>query len=277
MARERLKKRNVKIIFPSLITCFSMIAGFGSILLSAENMLVDAGILILISIILDGVDGKVARITDTASEFGVQLDSLADLVAFGVAPAALFYRFYLYHRVEQPLFYLLPVMFLLCGAIRLARFNVTASVHGKTHFTGQPIPSAAGAIVIWIPLQDWMQHSDWSWIVNLAPYLDPDRFFRYAVALIVIASLTMISNMKFDTFNTFWFNQYPNKYVNYAVFVLFLSTLFIHFVVFMFAIAVYYSIVMYSKGMMTAIRKRRGELKKSVVQPEEELEEEQAE
>jgi len=256
MVRKIPKTRNVKIIFPSMITSISMIAGFASILMAAENRLVEAGTLILVAIILDGVDGKVARITNTASEFGVQLDSLADLVSFGVAPSVLFYRFYLYGRVEHQLFFLLPVIFMLCGAIRLARFNVTASVHGKSHFTGQPIPSAAGTLIVWIPLQNWMASSDVAFFVNLAPYLDPDKFFRYAVALCVVGSLSMISNMKFDTFNTFWFHLYPKKYMNYTVFALFLSLLFVHFVVFMFAIAVYYWVVMFTRELMNTIRKR---------------------
>ncbi len=256
MVQNKLKSKNVKIIFPSLITCFSMIVGFTSILASAEKKFVLAGVLILVAIILDGLDGKVARITNTASEFGIQLDSLSDLIAFGVAPAVLFYRYFLYNRVEQNIFHLLPAMFLLCGAIRLARFNVTASIHGKYYFTGLPIPAAAGALVVWIPLKDWMEQSGWQSLVDLAPYLEPDTMFRYAVAIIVITSLSMVSNMKFDTFNTFWFNLYPNRYVNYAVFIFFLCFLFIHFVVFMFAIMVYYMTVMYSRGSLVSLQRR---------------------
>lgn len=272
MVRKNLKRHNVKIIFPSIITSFSLIAGFAAILLSAQNEFSDAGLLILIAVILDGVDGKVARITNAASEFGVQLDSLADLVSFGVAPATLFYRFYLYDQDVQPLFHLLPVMYLLCGAIRLARFNVTASVHGKLYFTGLPIPSAGGVLIIWIPLQNWMLQSGWPVLVEWADYLDPKFFFRYAVTIILVASISMISNMKFDTFNTFWFNLYPRKYMNYIVFALFLSTLFIHFVVFMFAIVVYYLTVMYSRGLIETLRNRAEGRRSAHTDIEEELE-----
>jgi len=270
MVRKNFKRRNVKIVFPSLITCFSMIAGFGSILFASENKMVFSGVLILIAIILDGLDGKVARITNTASEFGIQLDSLSDLVAFGVAPAVLFYRYFLYNRVDQNFFYLLPVMYLLCGAIRLARFNVTASVHGKRYFTGLPIPSAGGAIIIWIPLKDWLENCDWPALAAYAKYLEPDVMFRFAIGLILVASLSMVSNMKFDTFNTFWFNLYPNKYVNYAVFIGFLSFLFVHFVVFMFAIVVYYMTIMYSRGAIESLQRRWRDSSKSAFQEIEE-------
>jgi len=256
MVHSKFKRRNVKIIFPSLITCFSMVAGFWSILLSSEDKMVFAGVLILVAVILDGIDGKVARITNTASEFGIQLDSLSDLIAFGVAPAVLFYRYFLYNRVDQNFYYLLPVMFLLCGAIRLARFNVTASVHGKRYFTGLPIPSAGGGLIIWIPLKDWLENCDWQSLAVYAKYLEPDVMFRFAIGLILVTSLSMVSNMKFDTFNTFWFNLYPSKYVNYVVFLFFLSFLLVHFVVFMFAIVVYYMTVMYTRGAFESLQKR---------------------
>ncbi len=96
---------------------------------------------ILASCVFDGLDGKVARLTGTTSEFGVQLDSLADLVAFGVVPATMTYLWMLegYGRLGL----MAAFLFMACGALRLARFNVQASTGSKKHFVGLPIPGAA--------------------------------------------------------------------------------------------------------------------------------------
>lgn len=243
------KKRNVKIIFPSLITSFSMICGFAAILLASDGRIITASYLILVAAFLDGLDGKVARLTNTASEFGIQYDSMADLVSFGVAPVVIYYRFFLYQRGTEQMFVLLPIMFLLSGAIRLARFNVTASIYGKDYFTGMPIPTAAVTLSLWPPLSDWvLRHQDWAG-TSLHRFFEFENLMPFSIGLIVILSLSMVSTLKFDTFETFWFKKFPYKPLNYIVFLVFLLPLLIHFIVFMTFLSIYYLSMMYGRAI----------------------------
>jgi CDP-diacylglycerol--serine O-phosphatidyltransferase len=102
----------------------------------------------LAAILLDGLDGRVARITRTSTDFGLEYDSLADLLSFGVAPALLLYTWLLkpYGRIG----WLAVFLFVLCGALRLARFNVQVSESPPSHFTGLPIPAAAGLVASYV-------------------------------------------------------------------------------------------------------------------------------
>jgi CDP-diacylglycerol---serine O-phosphatidyltransferase len=111
---------------------------------SAQGQYDFAALFIAFSILLDGLDGLVARMTGTASDFGRELDSLSDLIAFGVAPAFLAYSWALSElgRVGVAVTF----AFILCGALRLARFNIQASSVDKRYFVGLPIPAAAGAV-----------------------------------------------------------------------------------------------------------------------------------
>jgi CDP-diacylglycerol--serine O-phosphatidyltransferase len=258
---QKFASKNVLIIFPSTITSFSMICGLASVIMSLEQQLATAGLLVLIAAILDGLDGKVARMTNSASDFGIQYDSLSDLVAFGVAPAVLFYRYFIGSDNPFQLYYFLPVMFLLCGAIRLARFNITASIYGKRHFTGLPIPAAAAALVIWPPLTKWVETSGspiGTWLEPLIHQVHTRQghVSEFAVVLLLVLSLAMISNLKFDTFDTFWFHFYPKRWLNRVVFALFLATLLVHFVFFMFAITAYYLMAMFARGLYWSLQKR---------------------
>ncbi len=261
MALARKKKRNVKIIFPSTITTFSMIFGFISILLAADGRIPMACYMIMASILMDGLDGKVARFTNTASDFGIQYDSLSDLIAFGVAPCFIYSRFFLYQRVTDQVYYLLPIMFLVCGAIRLARFNVTASIEGKSHFTGLPIPAAALAMVSLPLFYDWTQADPIFARFALEPYLSLERFFRFSIVLTAALSLSMISNMKFDTPVVFWFKKYKYKPLNFIVLAIFLSLNLIDFSLFLVAIVLYYLLLMYLRGITERIRRHERELK----------------
>lgn len=246
-------RRNVKIIFPSLITSFSMVCGFAAILFAMDDRVVWASYLILIASILDGLDGKVARLTNTASEFGIQYDSMADLVAFGVAPAVIYYRYFIYERDLDRLFVLVPIMFMLCGAIRLARFNVTASIFGKHFFTGMPIPAAAVILSLFPPLESWLTRHDYLGSPLLRDYLAYENVLPLSVVFIVILSLSMISNLKFDTFDQFWFKKYRKKATNYTVFALFHTLILVHFIIYMTAVATYYMLAMYGRALAAKI------------------------
>lgn len=249
------KKRNVKIIFPSTITTFSMVFGFIAILLATNNQIVEAAYLLMVSILMDGLDGKVARMTNTASEFGIQYDSLADLVAFGVTPCVIYSRFYLYQRVTDQVYYLLPIMFLVCGAIRLARFNVTASIYGKSFFTGLPIPAAAFMVAVGPIFYQWVHQSPIFVESGWVAYFNRESFFRISIGLIIALSLSMISTMRYDTPANFWLRKFKYKPLNFIVLALFLALIFIHFAVFAVMISLYYLLSMYARALFEAIRK----------------------
>ena len=131
-------------ILPNLFTTASLFAGFYSIVSTVNGNYMAAAVAIVVSMVLDGLDGKVARMTNTTSAFGVEYDSLADLVAFGVAPGLLSYVWAL--KPFGRLGWVVAFLFVACGALRLARFNVYAGRKSQVYFQGMPIPAAAGVI-----------------------------------------------------------------------------------------------------------------------------------
>ncbi|MEO8587540.1 MAG: CDP-diacylglycerol--serine O-phosphatidyltransferase [Acidobacteriota bacterium] len=136
-------------MLPALFTAGNILCGYLSLDASCRGAYEFAAILIFAAAFLDGMDGRVARMTGTTSAFGEQLDSLADVVSFGVAPAFLVYHWGLTGFGRAGL--LVSFLFVVCGASRLARFNVQIHVVDKRWFVGLPIPSAAGALcgLIW--------------------------------------------------------------------------------------------------------------------------------
>ncbi|MDW7673721.1 MAG: CDP-diacylglycerol--serine O-phosphatidyltransferase [Bacillota bacterium] len=158
---------------PSIFTLTNLLLGFLALIYTMEGRFNLAASLILISVVLDGLDGKIARKLDATSNFGKELDSLSDLVSFGVAPAILVYAFALQPNLGI-LGLFMAVFFALCGAIRLARFNV---LNITTHFLGVPITMAGGLMSLFI----------------LLGALLPTWFF--AVITVVLAFL-MISSIK---------------------------------------------------------------------------------
>jgi CDP-diacylglycerol--serine O-phosphatidyltransferase len=137
-------------ILPHLFTVASIFCGMVAIFLAVRGAFYQAGMAVFIAMILDAFDGRVARMTNTQSDFGVQIDSLADLVSFGVAPAVLVYLWALI-----PFGFLgmaVAFVYVSCGALRLARFNVMAAEKGPTNFVGLPIPLAACGLISLIML-----------------------------------------------------------------------------------------------------------------------------
>jgi CDP-diacylglycerol--serine O-phosphatidyltransferase len=151
----RLDLRKTLFILPNLITLSSVFCGFDSLRISAsaqgEEDFYRAALLIVFAMLFDMLDGRVARMTKTQSAFGLQIDSLADVVSFGAAPALLVYEWTL-HRVGTPGL-VVSFLFVACGAVRLARFNVLSmGESGKPtkpskYIVGLPIPGAAGILV----------------------------------------------------------------------------------------------------------------------------------
>lgn len=141
--RHESLRRGVYLL-PNLFTTGSLFAGFYGIVSTLNGNFLTAAWFILIASIFDGLDGKVARLTGTVSKFGVEYDSLADLVAFGVAPGLLMYSWAL--KPFGKLGWLAAFLYVVCGALRLARFNVQVTTVESKRFVGLPIPAAASMV-----------------------------------------------------------------------------------------------------------------------------------
>jgi len=142
MPKEKLR-RGVYLI-PSLFTAGNLMCGFFSIIATFRGDYITAALLILLANVFDGIDGYAARLTKTTSQFGVEFDSLADVVSFGVAPAVLVYLWALVPWETWG--WLAACTYVVCGALRLSRFNVQSLGVSKSHFVGLPIPAAAQMI-----------------------------------------------------------------------------------------------------------------------------------
>ena len=143
MPAEKLRKGIY--LIPSLFTAGNIMCGFFSIVSTFNGQYIQAALFIIFAHILDGVDGYAARLTKTTSQFGIEFDSLADVVSFGVAPAVLVYFWALVPWGNWG--WLAACTYVVCGALRLSRFNVQAGTSAKSHFIGLPIPAAAEMIV----------------------------------------------------------------------------------------------------------------------------------
>jgi len=193
MTRRRKKPRDKKkfrgiYILPNLITTASLFAGFYAIIEAIHGNFEVAALAVLVSLILDGLDGRVARMTHSSSNFGVQYDSLADLVAFGVAPALIVYFWALqpYGRYG----WVAAFLFVVCGALRLARFNVQIGEFDPRYFNGLPIPAAATMVAMTILM--YYELGDWA----------PTRQ-GLIVGMIYVLSFLMVSNIKYYSFKKF--------------------------------------------------------------------------
>jgi CDP-diacylglycerol--serine O-phosphatidyltransferase len=198
-------------IFPNLITTASLWCGGWAILnainVSATEPLNSNGFvlscwLIIIAAILDLLDGLVARVTRTESTFGAQLDSLADVIAFGVAPAILIYTRMRTVEPGMPMggAELMPEVFTLlyisCGALRLARFNVQKASSEKKSFTGMPIPAAAGILV-----------STFLFVQKLDPEWERANLHLAIYPLMFILSVLMVSRVSYPSIKQLNLNQ----------------------------------------------------------------------
>ncbi len=189
---------------PTLLTMGNILCGFFAIIASFDENWVAAGIAIGIAFILDGLDGRIARLADAESEFGLQLDSLADLVTFGVAPAVLAYTNWLH--VYDRLGILLAFLYVCGAAMRLARFNAhDVKEDSIDYFNGFPTPSAAGVVVSIYFLE---------YKLYLTGDLMTDEIHRIYVLLVPLALLTlsylMLSNIRYPTFKKVtWLEEHP--------------------------------------------------------------------
>ena len=145
---KRIRRKGVYLL-PNLFTTGALFAGFYAIIASTQGSFEHAAIAIVVAGILDGLDGRIARLTNTQSEFGVQYDSMSDLVSFGIAPSILMFNWALVGLGK--LGWSIAFAYVACAALRLARFNAQVHTADKRYFTGLASPAAAGfvATMVW--------------------------------------------------------------------------------------------------------------------------------
>lgn len=178
-------------VLPNILTCAGLFAGFYAIMQARLGNFEAACLAIYVAMVMDILDGRLARLTNTTSDFGSEFDSLADMVSFGVAPALILYDFAL---VELGRFgSLAAFVYIACAALRLARFNV-AKVNDKRFFVGVPSPGAAAIVasIIWVCI-DYQ--------------ISPDGINAVFAIVMVLLALTMVSNIKYRSFKDFDFKD----------------------------------------------------------------------
>lgn len=186
LQKNRIRRRGIYLL-PNLFTTAALFAGFYAIVQAMNQRFDQAAVAIFVAMVLDGLDGRVARLTRTQSAFGAEYDSLADMVSFGAAPALIVYEWTL--KGMGKLGWIAAFVYVAGAALRLARFNTMLEVGDKRWFTGLPSP-AAGALVAGLV-----------WVVD--DYGTEPASIKWWVWLVtVFAGLTMISNVKYWSFKT---------------------------------------------------------------------------
>jgi CDP-diacylglycerol--serine O-phosphatidyltransferase len=187
--RARVRIRRGAYLLPSLFTMGNMVLGFYAIVCGLGGHFLKAALMVFLAAGLDSIDGRIARMTGTESDFGKEYDSLADVITFGAAPGMLAYLWGLREFSEDA--WLLSVFFMVCTATRLARFNVQTRVVDSRYFVGLPSPAAAGTIC--------------SILIFAPEYHDDLRVFMQALigmALLLVGVL-MVSTFRYNSFKSF--------------------------------------------------------------------------
>jgi CDP-diacylglycerol--serine O-phosphatidyltransferase len=182
-----LRRRSIYLL-PNILTTAALFAGFYAIVQAMNGKFEFSAVAIFIAMVLDGLDGRVARLTRTQSEFGAEYDSLSDMVSFGVAPSLLMYEWAFKDLGKLGWF----AAFIYCAgtALRLARFNANIDTVDKRFFQGLPSPAAAAVVAgfVWVMLDNHFSGQESRW---------------YAVILTVFAGVSMVSNLRFYSFKDF--------------------------------------------------------------------------
>lgn len=180
-------KRGIYLL-PNILTTFGLFSGFFAIILATKGQYAESAIAIFIAMLWDGLDGRVARLTNTQSEFGEQYDSMADMVSFGVAPALLMY-FYLFEGLGK-IGWIGAFVYVAAGSLRLARFNTQIGVQDKRYFQGLPSPAAAALIAGLVWAKEMMGSSVYD-----------DQFLIIGSWIILVsAGILMVSNIRYYSF-----------------------------------------------------------------------------
>jgi CDP-diacylglycerol--serine O-phosphatidyltransferase len=176
-----LRRRGIYIL-PNLFTTAALFAGFYAIVQAMNNSYADAAVAIFIAMVLDGLDGRVARLTNTQSAFGAEYDSLSDMVSFGAAPALVVYEWAL--KGMGKLGWIAAFIYCVGAALRLARFNTNLEVIDKRYFQGLPSPAAAALVagLVWVMIDNGWSGEEVRW---------------YACFLTMFAGVTMVSTIRY--------------------------------------------------------------------------------
>lgn len=184
-------------ILPGMFTMGNLACGFGAVVIAGSSKymtgldkghnLIEAAWLIILAGFLDFLDGMVARFSRSSSRLGVEMDSLADIVSFGVAPAVIIISFSLISKGNWA--WILAFVYLMAGSFRLARFSLSATLEEKTNFVGLPIPSAAISIV--------------SYILFCTEVWGGVRFEKFFIILIIASAALMVSTIEYETMPKF--------------------------------------------------------------------------
>lgn len=180
------KRRRGIYLLPNLFTTAALFSGFYAVVSAINSNYEPAAMAIFVAMILDGIDGRIARLTNTQSEFGVQYDSLSDMCSFGFAPALVIYHWSLFGLGK--LGRLAAFIYVAATALRLARFNTQAAVADKRFFQGLPSPAAAALIAGLV------------WLGDSYGLLDGTTIIFIAFPLTVIAGILMVSNIRYHSF-----------------------------------------------------------------------------
>jgi CDP-diacylglycerol--serine O-phosphatidyltransferase len=197
----RRKRSKGIYVLPNMITLAALFGGFYAIVMAMNGRFDLATVGIFAAMVLDSLDGRVARMTNTQSAFGEQMDSLSDMVSFGAAPALVAYVWSLNALGRWG--WIAAFVYCACAALRLARFNVNTSVVDKRFFQGLPSPAAAALVAgfIWLVTEAGLSGHDWSW---------------YIFGITLYAGLSMVTNVPFYSFK----DLHLKKSVPFAVIVL---------------------------------------------------------
>ncbi|MDG1750114.1 MAG: CDP-diacylglycerol--serine O-phosphatidyltransferase [Thalassotalea sp.] len=172
-------------LLPNLLTTAGLFSGFFAVVSSMNNHFESASIAIFVAMIFDGLDGRVARMTNTQSEFGAEYDSMADMVSFGIAPGIVAYNWALSGMGKFG--WLAAFVFVAAAALRLARFNTQVGVADKRYFQGLASPAAAAVIasLVWLGTEYQLNGQDFGFIMGL---------------ITIVSGLLMVSNFRYNSF-----------------------------------------------------------------------------
>jgi CDP-diacylglycerol---serine O-phosphatidyltransferase len=192
---QRLRRKGIYIL-PNLFTLAALFGGFYAIVMAMNQRFEQAAIGVFCAMVLDSLDGRVARMTNTQSAFGEQMDSLSDMVSFGAAPALIVYEWAL--KGMGKLGWIVAFVYCAAAALRLARFNVNTAVVDKRFFQGLPSPAAAALVVGFIWLMDDVGYQGF----REGPWLG-----WVALGFTLYAGLTMVTNVPFYSFKDVHFKR----------------------------------------------------------------------
>ncbi|VAW91522.1 CDP-diacylglycerol--serine O-phosphatidyltransferase [hydrothermal vent metagenome] len=223
--RAKRYKRGIYLL-PNLFTTAALFCGFYAIIAAMQNNFIVAAIAIFIAMLLDGLDGRVARLTNTQSDFGAQYDSLADLISFGLAPSLVMYQWSLLNMGKAG--WLVAFIYAATAALRLARFNTQVGTADKNFFQGLPSPAAAALVAgaVWVG-------QDYSVSGRIVDIL--------AMFVTVTSGLLMVSNIRYNSFKGI---DFKGKIPFFLLLVIMLVIVFISYepAVILFGIFVIYAI-----------------------------------